>query len=67
MNDSHISSAFEIVAHLATMIKGIVAAIADGDTKRINEIIPPTMRTTLAKHAADVDARMKFGGHDGSE
>lgn len=50
-----------VVNDLLTLAKLVVEAVQSGDAKKVEDVLPKTARTTLAKAAADARAKHKFG------
>lgn len=52
----------DLVNALVKILAAVIDAVAKGDAKRVNEILPRTLRTTLIKRAKDLAAEQKYTG-----
>lgn len=53
---------FNVAGDVFTVASAIVRAAKAQDWKRVEELLPEELETTLAKKAADLRAEEKFGG-----
>lgn len=60
-----VSSIMSFVGELAKLITLLVNAATTKKVKRVAEVLPPELLTTVAKARADLEALEKFGGTRG--
>jgi hypothetical protein len=50
-----------LIRVLGALIEEVIVAATSGNPQRVQDILPPTLETSIAKLRAEIEAQQKFG------
>ena len=58
---TEVTEILKLVALLLELVKDVIAVASSENPSRVQDVLPPTLETSIAKLRVDLEAAKKFG------